>query len=136
MRRIRPLLNYRTDRRRGQGQFALSGRNNLSVHRSGGLSSPATHPVAEIRPESGCPPAWPLLQSPHNPVSVLSRVAVAACSRTGVDYTNLPHHSEQIAEGLGPAKPQQPGLLAETAGANSHPVRPGEIRSRATPRLF
>src|SRR5262245_14384347 len=36
----------------------------------------------------------------------------------------------RVAEGLGPLKPQQP-VAPRDAGANSHPVRPGEIRSCA-----
>src|SRR6516162_6171333 len=41
----------------------------------------------------------------------------------------------RVAEGLGPLKPQQP-VVPRDAGANSHPVRPGEIRCVGLPHLF
>jgi hypothetical protein len=41
----------------------------------------------------------------------------------------------RVAEGKGPLKPQQPVPRKGDAGAKSHPVRPGEIRS-CFARLF
>src|SRR5262249_18484299 len=45
---------------------------------------------------------------------------------------NLAGILSRVAEGQGPLKPQQPVGRKADAGANSLPVRPGEIRSCAT----
>jgi hypothetical protein len=42
---------------------------------------------------------------------------------------NLVSVLSRVAEGKGPLKPQQPVSRKGDAGAKSHPVRPGEIRS-------
>src|SRR5207248_11125933 len=48
---------------------------------------------------------------------------------------NLVSILSRVAEGKGPLKPQQPVSRKGDAGAKSHPVRPGEIRS-CPARLF
>jgi hypothetical protein len=55
------------------------------------------------------------------------------CSTISSD--NLVSILSRVAEGKGPLKPQQPVGRKADAGAKSHPVRPGEIRS-CSARLF